>query len=263
MSDIVNFAPSELTPEQSIVLSRAGYRKHLTYWSVKNCLQPCWVMWYNPDPGCSCISRGTRYELTADKILLIPPHTLYSGEHSLAPRHYFIWFQASAPFDLPERKVIELPSQPFLERLYAAFSPGKRQLQQIYTLVHELLLSIPEDFFSHSDSPGKAQVINKAIRFINRNDGNIRNNDIAAELHLSPTRFNHLFKAEMGISPQRYCRQVRRYKAISLLQEGVDIKTAAGLCGFADRYHFSKEFKTYHNITPGKWLKTHQRVVDK
>ncbi|MBE6364391.1 MAG: AraC family transcriptional regulator [Lentisphaerae bacterium] len=263
MSDIVNFAPSELTPEQSVVLSRAGYRDRLTYWSVINCLQPCWVMWYNPDPGCACISRGKRYELTGDKILLIPPHTLYSGEHSQAPRHYFIWFQASAPFDLPERKVIELPSQPFLERLYAAFSPGKRQLQQIYTLVHELLLSIPEDFFSHSDSPGKAQVINKAIRFINRNDGNIRNSDIAAELHLSPTRFNHLFKAEMGISPQRYCRQVRMYKAISLLQEGVDIKTAAGLCGFADRYHFSKEFKTYHNITPGKWLKTHQRVVDK
>ena len=87
------------------------------------------------------------------------------------------------------------------------------------------------------------------------------NAEIAAELHLSPTRFSHLFKAEMEISPQRYCHQVRMYKAIQMLQEGHDIKTTAENCGYADRYHFSKEFKRYHNTTPGKWLRIHLKNV--
>ena len=257
MSDFVNLAPSELTPEQSVILLRAGYRANLGEWSVTNCLQPCWVMWYNPDGQCSCVSGGKRYELTGKNILLIPPHTLYSGEKNGEPAHYFIWFQAVAPFDLPQRQVISIDSAPFIERINAAFQPGKYQVYQLYTLVYELLLNIPEEFFSVNTSPGKNQVINQAIKFINQHDGCISNPEIAADLHLSPTRLSHLFKAEMGISPQRYCHQVRMYKAIQLLQEGNDIKNTAESCGYADRYHFSKEFKRYHNTTPGKWLKMH------
>ena len=263
MSDFVNLAPSELTPEQSVILLRAGYRAHLGTWHVTNCLQPCWVMWYNPDGQCSCISGNRRYELTGDKILLIPPHTLYSGEKNGEPEHYFIWFQAVAPFDLPQRKIIELESAPFAGRIKEAFKPGKYQLHHLYTLVYELLLDIPNDFFSVNTSPGKNQVINQAIKFINRHDGCVSNPEIAADLHLSPTRFSHLFKAEMGIPPQRYCHQVRMYKAIQLLLEGKDIKNTAEICGYADRYHFSKEFKRYHNTTPGKWLKTHIKKTGK
>lgn len=257
MSNFVNIVSSELTPEQSVIILRAGYRNKLGVWSVNNCLRPCWVMWYNPNGGCSCISGGVRHELTGDNLLLIPPHTIYSGEKTGEPEHYFLWFQAVAPFDLPQRKVISLPAAPFIQRIKAAFNPGKYQIFQLYTLVHELLLEIPENFFSSNTSPGKNQVINRAINFINRHDGCVSNAEIAAELHLSQTRFNHLFKDEMSISPQRYCHQVRMYKAIQLLQEGCDIKTTAEICGYADRYHFSKEFKHYHNTTPGKWRKIH------
>ncbi|MBQ9787577.1 MAG: helix-turn-helix transcriptional regulator [Lentisphaeria bacterium] len=257
MSDFVNLAPSELTPEQSVILLRAGYRKQLEQWSVNNCLQPCWVMWYNTAPGCSCISGGKEHQLTGKNILLIPPHTLYSGKKQASPGHYFLWFKTASPFDLPRRKTVDLPAAPFEERIRAAFAPGKFRLHQLYTLVSELLLAIPEEFFSSDSSTGKNIVINNAIRFINKHEGCVSNADIAAYLHLSQTRFSHLFKAEMDISPQRFCHQVRMYKAIQMLQEGCDIKTTAASCGYADRYHFSKEFKHYHNITPGKWLKMH------
>lgn len=257
MSNTVDLISSELTPEHSVIILRAGYRAKLDVWNVNNCLQPGWVMWYNPNGGCSCISGDSRYELTGDNLLLIPPHTIYSGEKTGTPKHYFIWFQAVAPFDLPQRKVISLPAAPFVKRIKAAFKPGKYQISQLYTLVHELLLEIPEDFFSVDTSPGKNQLINQAIKFINRHDGCVSNAEIAVELHLSQTRFNHLFKDKMDISPQRYCHQVRMCKAIQLLQKGQDIKTTAEICGYADRYHFSKEFKRYHNTTPGKWCKIH------
>ena len=261
MSDFVNIAPSELTPEQSVVLLRAGYRSSLKLWSVTDCLQPCWVMWYNPQGGCSCISGGKRYELTGRNILLIPPHTLYSGKKTSDPEHYFLWFHANAPFDMPQRKVLSLDSAPFKERINAAFQAGKRQVHHLYTLANELLLSIPEEFFNAQGSSAKNQMINQAIKFINRHDGCVSNAEIAAELHLSPNRFCHLFKDEMDIAPQRYCHRVRMCKAIQLLQEGHDIKSTAESCGYADRYHFSKEFKRYHNITPGKWVKIHIKNV--
>ena len=44
-----------------------------------------------------------------------------------------------------------------------------------------------------------------------------------------------------------------------LLRDGMDIKSAAEACGFADRYHFSKEFKKHHNSPPGKWQKTYRK----
>lgn len=258
MSDFVNIAPSELTPEQSVTVLRAGYRAALGIWSVTDCLQPCWVMWYNPQGGGSCISGGERYELTGKNILLIPPHTLYSGEKHGTPEHYFIWFQTAAPFDLPQRKVLQLDSAPFEKRIQTAFHiKGKYQIHHIYTLIYELLLTVPEEFFSAQISSGKNQMINQAIKFINRHEGCVSNAEIAAELHLSPTRFSHLFKDEMDISPQRYCHQVRMCKAIQLLQEGNDIKSTAESCGYADRYHFSKEFKRFHDTTPGKWQKLH------
>ena len=256
MSENVDLLPSELVPDQSVVLLRAGYRLKLVQWFAKNSLRPYWVMWYNPDPGCGCVSRGKRYELTADRILLIPPHTLYSGEHGGAPRHYFIWFKTSAPFLTTKREVVELPAAPFVEKLTAAFQPGNLRRIRLYALVKELLLNVPDGFFDNTVLSASAKVVNQALKFINRRNGMTDNGEISAELHLSKTRLSHLFKSEMGISPQKYCIQVRMYRALQLLREGSDIKTVAEACGFADRYHFSKEFKKHHGMPPGKWLKT-------
>ena len=162
---------------------------------------------------------------------------------------------------MPQRKVISLDSTPFKERIKAAFQAGKRRVNHLYTLANELLLSIPEEFFNVQSSSAKNVMINQAIKFINRHDGCVSNAEIAAELHLSPNRFCHLFKDEMDIAPQRYCHRVRMCKAVQLLQEGNDIKSTAESCGYADRYHFSKEFKRYHNMTPGKWVKIHIKNV--
>ena len=59
----------------------------------------------------------------------------------------------------------------------------------------------------------------------------------------------------MGISPQRYCLQVKMAGADQFLHLGWSIENVASACGFADRYHFSKEFNKYQGISPGKWQK--------
>ena len=59
----------------------------------------------------------------------------------------------------------------------------------------------------------------------------------------------------MGMSPQRYCLQVKMAVADQFLHLGWSIEDVASACGFADRYHFSKEFKKYQGVSPGKWQK--------
>ena len=260
MSDFVDLGASDLTPRQDVVLLRAGYRARLCDWRARNSLNPFWVLWYNTGAGCGCLSGDRIYELTGENLLLIPPYTRYSGMQKQVVSHYYIWFSAAAPFDLPRREVLDLPVGGFRKQLAAAFAPGNlRQRTILYGLVTELLLGIPENFFRRESVAGHVKVVDEAIAFINRRNGNVSNAEIAAEVHLSPIRFSHLFKEEMAISPQRYCRQIRMYQAMQLLRDGMDIKSAAEACGFADRYHFSKEFKKHHNSPPGKWQKTYRK----
>ena len=257
MSNPVRFTPSDLMPEHDIVLLKAGFCPNLNGWQVPKIRMPCWVMWYNQSPGCSCISGGMEYELTGRNVILIPPYTEYEGIQKHPVRHYFFWFQTAAPFDLPRREVVELDAAPFASQLEQAFRSPAYYRIRLYCIVTQILLSIPESFFDNAGNNEKSQVINKVLDFINQHHGNVTNAEIAAAAYLSSSRLSHLFKAEMGFAPQRYCRQLRMMRAMQLLLDGMGIKEVAEKCGFANRYHFSKDFRKYNFAPPGKWLKSH------
>ena len=242
-----------------IVLLNAGFVPQLSSWNTHNCIQNFWVLWYNFSPGCACISGGEIHELTPDKIILIPPNTLYSGQLGQMPPHFFIWFKTGTPFYYPERKVLEIPAKPFLPQLRQAVGKNERTTVCHFNLISSILLSIPETAFTPPQYPSKSRTIEKALSFIAQNRGNVTNTQIAAELHLSPIRFSHLFKEEMGISPQRYCLQIKMAQAEQFLLLGWSIENTAKSCNFADRYHFSKEFKKYHGISPGRWVKQYSK----
>lgn len=239
-------------------LLSAGFIRNLASWNVTNCIQHFWVLWYNFAPGATCISGGRKIKLTPDKIILIPPHTPYSGKLDFEVPHFFIWFQTGAPFDSPESRVLEIPAEPYRKQLEDATLQDERTPLRLTNLASRLLLDIPEDFFQtpqkHNPLP-----VEQAVDFIIRNSGMVTNAKIASELNISVSRFAHLFKNVLGISPQRYCLQLRMSKAEKNLLIGTGIKQTAELCGFADRFHFSKEFKKFHGLSPGKWLKQFDR----
>jgi transcriptional regulator GlxA family with amidase domain len=58
----------------------------------------------------------------------------------------------------------------------------------------------------------------------------------------------------MGISPQRFIKKCRIDKACIMLHHSQDsIEDVAHQCGFADRYHFSRVFKSLTNISQAKY----------
>lgn len=73
-------------------------------------------------------------------------------------------------------------------------------------------------------------------------------------VNLSPSRFRHLFKQEMGMSPRRYLRELRFRKAETMLARTfLSVKEITERAGLAPINHFMRDFKKRHGITPGAY----------
>lgn len=60
---------------------------------------------------------------------------------------------------------------------------------------------------------------------------------------LSTSRFQHLFKQEVGVSYSRYAAWVRMRAAVSEVVDGGNLTSAAHAAGFYDQPHFAREFR--------------------
>jgi AraC family transcriptional regulator len=77
------------------------------------------------------------------------------------------------------------------------------------------------------------------------------NASLAEQVRMSESNFCHLFKQETGFSPHRYLLQQKMIRARDCLLNGQSsIAEIARMCGFADRYTFSKAFKKFFGATP-------------
>jgi YesN/AraC family two-component response regulator len=78
--------------------------------------------------------------------------------------------------------------------------------------------------------------------------------EIADVSGLSAPYFSTIFKEEMGENFSSYLNQLRVEKASRLLREtNQSLSEIAGSCGFEDQSWFSKIFKTYTGLSPGKY----------
>jgi AraC family transcriptional regulator len=100
------------------------------------------------------------------------------------------------------------------------------------------------------------QNLEQVVDYINEHlDQNLSLADLAAVVKLSSSRFAHLFKQSMGISPHQYfirCR-VERAKQL-LLSRDLTIAEVAHSVGFASQGHLTSHFKRLVGITPKRFL---------
>jgi len=83
----------------------------------------------------------------------------------------------------------------------------------------------------------------------------------AKMLNVSVSRFNHLFKECVGISPYSFYLNLRIENAVSLLENtNIKIKEIAERCGFEDPLYFTQVFKRIKGATPSEYRKRSQIV---
>ncbi len=82
-----------------------------------------------------------------------------------------------------------------------------------------------------------------------------RIDSVADAAGLSAKRFIERFKAEVGVTPKRFCRLLRFQRAVKQAHRGApaDWTRLALECGYFDQAHFIHEFRRFSGLTPREY----------
>ena len=144
-----------------------------------------------------------------------------------------------------------------IHREYEKKEPGYRLACKgiVLQLIAYLARNYVQEMISDEESARrmrKLERLNVVKKYIADHYGEpITNGDLAALIHVSEDRFNHLFKESIGVSPLQYINEIRLKKAMNFLIKGeFTVTQAAAEAGFCDYNHFGRMFKKYYGYTP-------------
>ncbi|MDR0400254.1 MAG: helix-turn-helix domain-containing protein [Treponema sp.] len=131
---------------------------------------------------------------------------------------------------------------------------GARTIEELTDVLHVMVEQMAEQIFSFQGIR-HAAALRKVERFIQENYSRKISLKEAADISgLSAPYFSTIFKEEMGENFSSYLNQLRVEKASHLLWEtNQSLSEIAGSCGFEDQSWFSKIFKSYTGLSPGRY----------
>ena len=119
-----------------------------------------------------------------------------------------------------------------------------------FALTEDLLQTLFQARKSEADFEPR---IGRALEILkNAPDNLISAERVAAEINLSPSRFAHLFRAQVGLPVRRYLLWMRLRNAVRMLGEGASLTTAAHAAGFADSAHLTRTFRQMFGLAPSE-----------
>lgn len=238
-------------PEINIIRSASDY--FVKKWKVpEERKSQFFYCYYNYTPNAAeVLANGKRYMLGPEHFIIIPPGLVHKLKQHAPFRHFFMHFVASSPYTKLD-DIISIPSGPFLRYLEIFREPQKSNLA-FYTLLFALLLEIPAEKVANPVI--KDPAIEKAMQIIRKFPAEQPSLELLArQLNMSVSSLSHRFKKAVGLTPAQYALQFRLEYALIQLSDfdGPDIETISELCGFSNRYHFSKQFKKRYGMAPGQ-----------
>jgi len=129
-----------------------------------------------------------------------------------------------------------------------------KSVEELTDILHNIIDRVSGTISSFRGIP-HAAALRKAENFIMENfTRKISLKEISAVAGLSPPYFSTIFKDEMGENLSKYLNRLRVEKASRLLLEtDMSLSEIAACCCFEDQSWFSKIFKAYTGISPGKY----------
>lgn len=236
---------------------------HLKDWHYNHIFNPFWRMYLNGNSGHGIIFDKEYIPLEPEEFLLVPAHTIFetfSGPKSAKHLclHFNInphlVFSATKPF----RPKITPASREMATRLEKAISKKTPDI----TYCHQLCLSLLHFLFapifaSQPPQLPEREEVARVLRAI-ETDPTVYSHpvEMARAAGMSIRSFNRHFRQSAGKSPAVYLKETRLQEAarqLAATDQGID-RIAANL-GFADRYHFSRLFRSYTGLPPAAFRK--------
>ncbi len=127
----------------------------------------------------------------------------------------------------------------------------------ICILISEAINDLNDAVYRHKGNKGGGSHLTTAILYIRNNyQKKMVLADVAEKCGISEYYLSHLFRDEMDMTFVDYVNKIRLDEAKKMLQNVENTIYQVALdCGFKDPNYFSKAFKKYVGITPGKYQK--------
>ena len=261
----------------------------LERWAHHNMSFPYWRLYWNKTGG-AYVYQERKFRLEPGYIYIIPSNTVFSSdienksvkgkvqlhggniigdneeeEHIQAGdvMHFFVHFTLDEIFHDIQAKIYRVPVTHDLRNTLSAITDWLKQgtlnfnfssSLAIYGLIINSLKLLPDEAWISRKMDTR---VLKAINYIEAGlENRIKNTELAKNAFMSTNSFSRLFKENVGESPQKYLTKRRIEKSCSLLHHtNYSIDEIAVQCGFFDRYHFSKIFKSIVKTTPAVYRK--------
>ena len=215
---------------------------------------------------CVIYIKGKRYDAKAGDWFFIPAGTAHSYYNIKDKPFKKYWMH----FDLyPDVKIAEFLSLPIFVRhnrtALKAFDALVKAAKSdelsdklavkgyIYTLLVEYVkLANPDGVSVQSRADER---LDKVLRYINENLAEELSVSTLAEKYFAhPNHFIRAFKDKTGVTPYKYVL-ARRMETAKRLLESTDLTTAeiSEKVGICDSAHFSRVFKEFYNMSPGRY----------
>jgi AraC-like DNA-binding protein len=217
-------------------------------WNLQDVRRPFWYFYYNFKKGSSIVSRGKRYSVGPESLLLIPENVVFDCHGAREFPHLWMCFYLTYPHLASLRKPIAIGLTSALKEMLGdvrnQVMGGVQKVELFHASQSLLHYAFSEVFKKHKLQLVSNVKLISVLDFIrNRMSDPPGNAELAAYAHQSEGAFIRWFKLQVGEPPAQYSLKLRLQHASSLLAFGDEsIEEIAMKCGFANRNHFSRVF---------------------
>jgi len=200
-------------------------------------------------------------EMKPGIVYLLPSYRKIKSQCEGSPEQLFVHFTLNGCFAAPEIEVVEIAQDSAMTEIDGALRHALREQKQplnihflATSLVSLAMSRVPTGTLCVGDSDMR---IILACRDLNDNPAHPwSNEEIAAKYGLACDSFIRLFRQSMGVTPYRYLQTLRYAMAARLLESTpLSLKEICVQIGINDCFHFSREFKRYHERSPSVFRK--------
>jgi len=208
------------------------------------------------------------YPLSAGSAFLFVPGTTIRARHNPARplRVFAVHFDFGPTEPPPTHLFVQIRNTAFYEmmarRCVSLFSRGDPAGQEQALMILRLMTAQFMELCRLPDNPPVETEILELTERISEEPGkNWTVEEMAGQLHLSRSRFFHLFVATVAEPPMRYVIRARIGRARTLLKEsGMRISEIAEALGYQDVYYFSRQFRKETGCPPSAFRTANRKV---